>query len=68
MIFLLISGAAREVEPDHCLLARIDFHGAMVVDLGLGFCKHQKIGERERERGKSDQISCGGEMKSHSGF
>ena len=35
-------GAAREVEPDRCLLAGIDFRGAMVVDLGLGICKHKK--------------------------
>ena len=29
-------GAAREVELDYCLLAGIDFRGAIVVDLGLG--------------------------------
>ena len=33
-------GAAREVDLDRCLLARVDFPGAIVVDLGLGICKH----------------------------
>ena len=33
-------GVSSEVEPDRYLLAGIDFYGAMVVDLGLGFCKH----------------------------
>ena len=47
-------GAACEVEPDRCLLVGIDFCGAMVVDLGLGFCKHKKKkkGEREERAGK----------------
>ena len=35
-------GVAREVEQDRCLLAGVDFHGAMVVDLGLEICKHSK--------------------------
>ena len=43
-------GAAREVEPDPCLLIGIDFRGAMVVDLGLGFCKHKKNGREREER------------------
>ena len=33
-------GAAHEVEPDRCLLAGVDFRGAMVVDLRLEICKH----------------------------
>ena len=33
-------GAARELESNHYLLAGIDFCGAMVGDLGLGFYKH----------------------------
>ena len=41
-------GAANEVEPDRCLFTGIDFRGAIVVDLGLGFCKHRKW-ERERK-------------------
>ena len=40
-------GTTSEVEPDRCILVGIDFHGAIVVDLGLGICKHKK---RERER------------------
>ena len=44
-------GDASEVEPDYCFLAKIDFRGAMVVDLGLGICKHKKKKKKqERER------------------
>ena len=35
-------GAAREVEPDRYILVGIDFRGAMVVDLGLGFINTKK--------------------------
>ena len=31
---------ACEAEPDRCLLAGVNFHGAMVVDLRLGIWKH----------------------------
>ena len=43
---------AYEVEPDCYLLARIDFRGAMVVNLGLGICKHQKKKKKKNERGR----------------
>ena len=51
-------GAAREVEPDYCLLAGINFPRAIVVDLGLRFCKHKK--KKGRERRKGDQKLWGG--------
>ena len=35
-------GVARKVEPNRCLFSWIDFRGAIVVDLGLGFGKHKK--------------------------
>ena len=35
-------GTTREVDSDHCLLARVDFLGAMVVDLGVEIYKHNK--------------------------
>ena len=53
-------GDSFEVEPNHYLLAGIDFRGAMVVDLGLGICKHTKKKKNERERGKGGQIIVGG--------
>ena len=56
-------GAAREVEPERYLLAGIDFRGAMVVDLGLGICKHKKSREGEE---RTTKILLGGKMKSHS--
>ena len=43
-------GAAHEVEPDRCLLAWIDFCGAMVVDIGLGICKHKKKKKKKKTR------------------
>ena len=46
-------GAACEVELDRCLLAGIDFRGAMVVDLGLGTFKHMKTREGEEKAAKS---------------
>ena len=52
-------GTTREVEPDCCLLVGIDFRGAMVVDLGLGFYKHKKRGEREREE-RATKFEWGG--------
>ena len=58
-------GAAREVDLDCCLLVGIDFRGAMVIDLGLGFCNTKKTGERER---KERPKFVWGRMKSHSGF
>ena len=51
------SGAAHEVKPDRCLLAGIDFMGAMVVDLGVEICKHKKK-MREGED-QSTKISWG---------
>ena len=42
-------GVAREVKPDHCFLAKIDFRGAMMVDLGLRICKKKKKKTREGE-------------------
>ena len=54
-------GAAREVESDRCLLAGVDFRGAMVVDLGLEICKHSKETKEGEERvakcvwGENDQ-------------
>ena len=56
-----VGGAAREVEPDSCLLAGVDFRGAMVVDLGLEICKHSK--KRKKER-KGQPNPCGGQMNS----
>ena len=47
-------GASCEVEPDRCLLAGVDFHGAMVVDLGLGIYKKKK-----KRRGKGGQMRVG---------
>ena len=56
-------GADREVEPDRYLLARVDFRGAMGVDLGLEICKHPK--KRERER-KGWPNPCGGKVNNRS--
>ena len=40
-------GAACEVEPDRCRLARVDFLGAMEVDLGVQICKNNKKRDRK---------------------
>ena len=53
-------GAAHEVEPDLCLLVGIDFHGAIVVNLGLKFCKHKRKKKREKERKGWPKIMWGG--------
>ena len=53
-------GAAREVEPDRCLLVEIDFRGAMVVDLGLGICKHKK---KKKKEGEERAAKCRGGKK-----
>ena len=45
-------GATHEVEPDRCLLAGIDFRGAIMVDLGLGFGKHKKWEKEQRGQPK----------------
>ena len=59
-------GTAHEVELDQRLLVGIEFHGAIVVYLRLGFCKHRK---RERERAeRATKIRVGREMKSLCGF
>ena len=42
-------GATREVEPDRCLLAGVDFLGSIDVDLGLGIYKQDKKQEWERK-------------------
>ena len=60
-------GAAREVELDRCLLAEINFLGAMVDDRGVEICKHKKKRERGRkERAAKSHVE--GKMKSHSGI
>ena len=51
-------GAAGEVEPDHCLLAGIDFLGAMVVDLGVKICKHNKKKMREGEERAANRVGA----------
>ena len=45
------------MESDHCLLARINFLGAMVVALGLEICKHKKrkIGGQNFIGGKNEK-------------
>ena len=48
-------GVTRKVEPDRCLLAGINFRGAMVVDLGLGICKHKKKKKKKQERERKGQ-------------
>ena len=42
-------GAAREVELDHCRLARVDFLGAMEVDLRVQIYKNNKKRERKKK-------------------
>ena len=48
-------GATREVEPDRCLLAGIDFRGAIVVNLGLGICEHKK--KKKKLRGGEERAA-----------
>ena len=50
-------GAAREVEPERCLLARVDFLGAIRVDFDYRFANTEKKGTRER---KGQPNPCGG--------
>ena len=48
------------MESDSCLLAGVDFCGAMVVDLGLGICKHKKKKKRNgKERAAKFVCVCG---------
>ena len=43
-------GAAREVEPDHCCLAVVDFLGAIEVDIWGKSAKNTKRTREEAER------------------
>ena len=45
----IFRNAAREVEPDCCRLAGVDFLGAIEVDLGVQICKNNKKKMREEE-------------------
>ena len=42
-------GAAREVEPDRCPLAGVDFLGAIAVELGMQISKKNKKRDRKRK-------------------
>ena len=49
-------GAAREVEPDRCRLAGVDFLGDKEVDLGVQICKNNKKTREEEERAAKRRV------------
>ena len=59
-------GTSREVELDRCLLARINFLGAMVVDRGVEICKHNKKTRAGEERAAKSRVE--GKMKRCAGI
>ena len=56
------------MEPDLCLFARIDFCGAIRVDLGLGFQHKKKKKKTERERERETKNVYRGKMKNRWSF
>ena len=44
------------MESDHCRLARVDFLGAMEVDLGERICKKKKKMREEEERAVKKRV------------
>ena len=59
-------GAALEVEPDRCHLARVDFLGAMEVDLWVQICKNNKKNKRGSKKG--NKMACGGKNDRSYGY
>ena len=53
-------GDARKVDPDRCLLAGVDFLGAMEVDQGVEICKHSKKKRENERKGQLNRVCVGG--------